>query len=144
MATETATFENVYDYLGFIGGLLFAVGFIPQLYKQVKTMSSRDISMPWLMAYVLALSVYGIYLIRNKLWPILGPACLEFVLIWASIIVKIITDKRQEEDKTRTGHPVANGVNASCLESNRTLQGDRSNEKESEAHSVVELQRGSL
>lgn len=94
-----------------------------------------------LMAYILALSFYGIYLIRNKLWPIFGPACLEFVLIWASIIVKIVTDRRQAKEKQKPEHSVADDAKDTSADSNSTLQGDRSSQPEPQSHSVVELQR---
>jgi uncharacterized protein with PQ loop repeat len=96
MAGE-GTFTNVYDWLGFFGGLMFAVGLLPQLYKQIKTRSSRDISLAWQFAYIVGVTLYGIYTINYRLWPILAPTAMEFVVIWMSIVVKCITDRKRRE-----------------------------------------------
>lgn len=48
-------------------------------------------------AYIVGVTLYGIYTINYRLWPILAPTAMEFVVIWMSIVVKCITDRKRRE-----------------------------------------------
>ena len=87
---------DIYEACGYLAGILFTVGLIPQVYKSYKTKNLRDISYAWQFIYLSATIVMVIYGTHKELPPIYIPTLFEIVLILSLIIMKIIYKEKED------------------------------------------------
>ena len=81
---------DIYELLGFIGGLLFPISLIPQIYKSFKTKDLSGISYYWQILFIIALICGIIYSIHFELAPIYISSSIELLLMIILTIMKIV------------------------------------------------------
>jgi MtN3 and saliva related transmembrane protein len=62
---------HIIEYIGLIGSIFSIISFMPQTYKVIKTKSVEDISIYFLISYILSCLCLGSYAIFYKLYPII-------------------------------------------------------------------------
>ena len=87
--------DKAIEILGLIGGLLFTICNIPQIYKIIKTKSSSDLSYPSLFIYIIGIISITIYSIYFDLLSIYVPSLIECIFALLLIILKYIYDKKK-------------------------------------------------
>ncbi|GJP34985.1 hypothetical protein CLOM_g10837 [Closterium sp. NIES-68] len=85
-------FDDAYQVIGFVGGLMFPLSTAAQTYKVLKTRSATDISYAWQLIFALAHLLYLVYSIHFGLWVIYVPQALEIVLLIFMIVAKVYFD----------------------------------------------------
>ena len=96
---------NGQDVTGFLGGVVLAIGLLPQAYHMVKRKSGEDISYQWQFWYVIGLSMVAIYHWLLSLWPVLIPGLIELGLVVVMMVLKWHYARRKDrlvraEEKT--------------------------------------------
>lgn len=76
------------DVIGFAGGVILAIGLLPQVYHMVHRQSGEDISYQWQWWYILGLSLLSTYAWLLELWPVLIPGVVELILVAMMIVLK--------------------------------------------------------
>lgn len=79
---------NIYIICGYIGGILFPMSLIPQIYKSYKSKQLKDISYYWQFTYIFSLICALIYSIYYNLKPIYLSSLLELIFILILTIMK--------------------------------------------------------
>ena len=92
---------DIYEACGYLAGILFAAGLVPQVYKSFKTKNLRDISYGWQFTYLTATTVMIIYGVHKELPAIYIPTFFENLLILSLIVMKIQYHKKDKKDKIR-------------------------------------------
>tara|TARA_B110000285_G_scaffold14997_1_gene14781 strand:+ start:1034 stop:1384 length:351 start_codon:yes stop_codon:yes gene_type:complete len=88
--------KNMFDFYeacGYGAGILFASGFIPQIYKSYKTKQLDDISYGWQFIFTFAVILGIIYSVHNDLKPIYLCSSVELVFMVMLIAMKYIYGK---------------------------------------------------
>jgi len=80
--------EDIYDVCGYGAGVLFASGFIPQIYKSYKTKNMDDISYGWQFIFLIGVILGIIYSVHKDLPPIYLCSSVELVFMVTLIIMK--------------------------------------------------------
>ena len=80
---------DFYEICGYTAGILFASGFIPQIYKSYKTKNMDDISYAWQFRFMIGVILGIIYSIHNNLLPIYICSTIELVFMIILICMKI-------------------------------------------------------
>jgi len=80
---------DIYDICGYTAGLLFASGFIPQVYKSYKTKNMDDISYAWQFIFLAGVILGIIYSVHKNLPPIYLCSSVELVFMLILICMKI-------------------------------------------------------
>jgi MtN3 and saliva related transmembrane protein len=78
--------------LGFIGGALTTVGFIPQVWRLYRLKSAREISLPFTIFFILGIAFwisYGIALGLPSGLPVIIWNAITFALGWAMLYAKL-------------------------------------------------------
>ena len=88
---------DFYEACGYGAGILFASGFIPQIYKSYKTKQLDDISYGWQFIFTFAVILGIIYSVHNDLKPIYLCSMIELVFMVILISMKIIYRKDGDE-----------------------------------------------
>ena len=99
MSTEKGF--DIYEACGYLAGILFAAGLVPQVYKSFKTKNLRDIYYGWQFTYLTATTVMIIYGVHKELPAIYIPTFFENLLILSLIVMKIQYHKKDKKDKIR-------------------------------------------
>jgi MtN3 and saliva related transmembrane protein len=77
------------ELLGFIGGALTTLGFIPQVERLIKMKSAREISLPFTLSFLIGVACWLIYGIILKLFPVIlwngVSLCLMFVMLYIKV-----------------------------------------------------------
>ncbi|MBG01662.1 MAG: hypothetical protein CL470_05255 [Acidimicrobiaceae bacterium] len=94
MSTEKGF--DIYEACGYLAGILFAAGLVPQVYKSFKTKNLRDISYGWQFTYLTATTVMVIYGVHKELPAIYIPTFFENLLILSLIIMKIQYHRKEK------------------------------------------------
>ena len=81
---------DFYEICGFIAGLLFPLGLIPQIYKSYKTKDLKSISYYWQFIYLFALTCALIYSFHNQLVPIYISSLIEIIFMIILTVMKFI------------------------------------------------------
>jgi len=87
---------DFYEACGYGAGILFAGGFIPQIYKSYQTKELDDISYGWQFIFTCAMILGIIYSVHNDLKPIYLCTSVELVFMVMLISMKIIYSKGSE------------------------------------------------
>jgi MtN3 and saliva related transmembrane protein len=91
---------DFYEACGYGAGILFASGFIPQIYKSCKTKELDDISYAWQFIFTTAVILGIIYSVHYDLKPIYICSSVELVFMVILISMKCIYSKGEcLEDK---------------------------------------------
>mgnify|MGYP001210931383 FL=1 len=61
---------DIYEVCGYGAGILFASGFVPQIYKSYKTKNMNDISYAWQFIFLTGVILGIIYSVHKDLPPI--------------------------------------------------------------------------
>ena len=85
-------FDYIVNFIGLFGGILLGICLFPQVYKTIKTKSTKDISLEWQILYSIGLSLIYIYALYYQLWPMYIPATFEIICIYFLTIYKIYND----------------------------------------------------
>ena len=59
------------EILGFIGGALITLGFIPQVWRLFKLKSAHEISLPFMLLFLLGAACWLVYGLLFKLTPVI-------------------------------------------------------------------------
>ena len=89
---------EIYDFFGYLGGLILTLCLVPQIMKTYKTKKADDISTVWEYLYFIGVTFYIIYAIDKDLPPVYIPAFLELIFI---IILFYLKRKYDRENKTK-------------------------------------------
>jgi MtN3 and saliva related transmembrane protein len=84
--------------IGFIAGLLTTAANIPQVWKTYKIKSGEGLSFKMLLTLALGLSLWAIYGIMSKSFPLIATNIVELVLIVALIGMKFKFDRSPTKD----------------------------------------------
>eukprot|EP00245_Coleochaete_scutata_P016346 TRINITY_DN7586_c0_g3_i1.p1 TRINITY_DN7586_c0_g3~~TRINITY_DN7586_c0_g3_i1.p1 ORF type:complete len:138 (+),score=16.62 TRINITY_DN7586_c0_g3_i1:206-619(+) len=85
-------FQDFFGWLGFVGGCMFPLATGAQVYKVLVTKSARDISYGWEAMYIIAETLYIIYALHFRLWPLVIPIALELAIMTVLFISKLYFD----------------------------------------------------
>ena len=88
---------DFYEACGYGAGILFASGFIPQIYKSYKTKVLDDISYGWQFIFTLGVIMGIIYSIHHDLKPIYICSSIELCFMIILIGMKICYGKKNIE-----------------------------------------------
>lgn len=88
---------DFYEVCGYGAGILFASGFIPQIYKSYKTKDLDDISYGWQFIFTLGVILGIIYSIHNDLKPIYICSSIELCFMIILIGMKICYGKKNND-----------------------------------------------
>lgn len=69
----------IVDTIGYVGGALLAVQLFPQIYKVIRTKSSKDLSFPFLGLNITGLLCMTMYGLLNNDIPLYAPAIISLV-----------------------------------------------------------------
>ena len=89
---------EIYDFFGYLGGLILTLCLVPQIMKTYKTKKADDISTVWEYLYFIGVTFYIIYAIDKDLPPVYIPAFLELIFIGILFYLK---RKYDRENKTK-------------------------------------------
>ena len=84
---------DIYDICGYGAGVLFASGFIPQVYKSYKTKNMDDISYAWQFIFLTGVILGIIYSVHKNLPPIYLCSSVELVFMLMLICMKVYYEK---------------------------------------------------
>lgn len=73
------------QFLGYLAALLTTISFIPQVIQVIKTKDTKSISLPMYIMFILGLSLWLVYGIMLKEWPIILANL--FTICFASVIL---------------------------------------------------------
>eukprot|EP00245_Coleochaete_scutata_P016344 TRINITY_DN7586_c0_g1_i1.p1 TRINITY_DN7586_c0_g1~~TRINITY_DN7586_c0_g1_i1.p1 ORF type:complete len:139 (+),score=13.69 TRINITY_DN7586_c0_g1_i1:211-627(+) len=85
-------FQDAFGWLGFVGGCMFPIATGAQVYKVLVTKSARDISYGWEAMYIIAETLYVIYGVHFRLWPLVIPNGLDLAIMTLLCISKVYFD----------------------------------------------------
>ena len=85
-----------YELCGFIGGILFPISILPQVYKSYIEKDLSNISYYWQIIFIIALILTLIYSIHNGLWPVILSSIIEIILTIIIIGMKFYYNKFKE------------------------------------------------
>lgn len=77
------------ELLGFIGGALITVGFIPQVWRLFKLKSAREISLPFTLLFLLGTAFWLSYGISMNLVSVILWNTISLVIMGAMVYAKI-------------------------------------------------------
>lgn len=86
---------DFYEVCGYGAGILFASGFIPQIYKSYKTKDLDDISYGWQFIFTTGVILGIIYSIHYDLKPIYICSFVELTFMIILITMKYIYGKKK-------------------------------------------------
>jgi len=86
-AMETPT-----DIVGFAGGVVIALSLVPQIYRTLRTKSTKDISYGYQIVYIVGLAAVVYYSLAMQLVPVYIPAIFELSCILLLTALKIYFD----------------------------------------------------
>ena len=77
------------DILGYSAGIFIVVSLIPQIIKSWKTKSTKDISLPRYLIYIIGIILWLVYgtIIRN--WPMIIANAINLVLAFSVLFLKL-------------------------------------------------------
>tara|TARA_Y100001970_G_scaffold292205_1_gene432505 strand:- start:426 stop:728 length:303 start_codon:yes stop_codon:yes gene_type:complete len=90
---------DFYEICGYGAGILFASGFLPQLYKSYTTKNMDDISYGWQFIFLIGIVLGIIYSIHHELPPIYICSSIELLFMITLILMKFIFSKKKNENK---------------------------------------------
>ena len=61
---------EIYEFFGYLGGLILTLCLVPQIMKTYKTKKADDISTVWEYLYFIGVTFYIIYDTPHKMYPI--------------------------------------------------------------------------
>jgi MtN3 and saliva related transmembrane protein len=78
-----------FTFIGYIAGFLTTFSFLPQVVRAYRTRSCADLSWPWLVVFVVGLTLWLLYGVILKNWPMIlaNVATLSFcfALVWMKV-----------------------------------------------------------
>ena len=89
------------EILAYVGGLILSCCIIPQVYKSYKSKSTDDLSLYWLLLYILGLNFILVYGYYNELYPIAIPGTLEVLISFFLLYLKIKYSNNKEPENVR-------------------------------------------
>ena len=81
--------DFIFKIIGLVGGIFLGICLMPQVYKTIKTNSTKDISLIWQILCLIGLSLLYVYALYFNLWSLYIPATFEITCIIILIIYKI-------------------------------------------------------
>ena len=84
---------DLYELCGYGAGILFASGFVPQIYKSYKTKNMDDISYAWQFIFLTGVILGIIYSVHKDLPPIYICSTVELVCMLTLTSMKIYYEK---------------------------------------------------
>ena len=89
---------DFYELCGYGAGILFASGFIPQIYKSYKTKKLDDVSYGWQCIFTTGIILGIIYSVHHDLKPIYICSTIELIFMTILILMKIYYSKCEKEN----------------------------------------------
>jgi len=93
---------DITTLVGFIAGGLTTISFIPQVVKTARTRSTRDLSGPMLLAFLIGLVLWTIYGLQVGSLPIIAANVITIGLVGAILGMKVKFNGRGRECNTET------------------------------------------
>tara|TARA_Y100000590_G_scaffold443622_1_gene573290 strand:+ start:887 stop:1246 length:360 start_codon:yes stop_codon:yes gene_type:complete len=87
---------EIYEFFGYLGGLILTLCLVPQIMKTYKTKKADDISTVWEYLYFIGVTFYIIYAIDKDLPPVYIPAFLELIFIGILFYLKRKYDRENK------------------------------------------------
>ena len=84
--------DFIFKLIGLFGGIFLGICLMPQVYRTIKTNSTKDLSLIWQFLYLIGLSLLYIYALYFNLWSLYIPGSFELLCIIILIIYKIKND----------------------------------------------------
>lgn len=79
-----------FEIVGYMATAVIAVSLIPQVYKSWKTKSTKDISIPWVLIYILGLVLWIIYGFGISSTPLMLSASIESLIAISLLVLKLM------------------------------------------------------
>ena len=98
--------DYIFNILGYVGGFTLSICLTPQIYKTIRTKSTRDISYMWQLMYGLGIGLINIYSYHFKLYALLLPGLCEFTMIILLTFLKMCFEYRHVDT------PLLNVINS--------------------------------
>jgi len=77
------------ELIGYIAGLTVALSLTPQVIKAWKTKSTKDISIGWTVIYAIGVTLWVIYGIGIRSFPVMITMSIEGALAFSVLFMKI-------------------------------------------------------
>lgn len=77
------------ELLGFVGGALTTLGFVPQIWRLFRLRSAHEISLPFTIFFILGIALWLSYGILLHQPPIIIWNAVTFALGWAMLYAKL-------------------------------------------------------
>ena len=84
--------DLLFEIFGYSGGFILGLCLLPQIYKSIKTKTTKDISFGWQFLYGCGLSLILSYAVYNKLHAVYIPGFVELLCIFLLIGLKLKYD----------------------------------------------------
>jgi len=81
---------TIYDPIGHIGAFLITLSLLPQVIKSFKTRKTRDISLLWTVTLTIGMAIWLFYVFANNIVPSMVFTTIEFFMILALLVLKLI------------------------------------------------------
>lgn len=76
--------------IGYLSGGLITIALLPQIIKSWKTKSTKDISIPWMIIYIIGLFLGVVYGFLINSLPIIITTIIEMLMAISLLILKLI------------------------------------------------------
>jgi MtN3 and saliva related transmembrane protein len=77
------------EWLGFLGGAVTTIGFIPQVVRLYKIKSAREISLTFSILFLIGITFWLVYGISFNLFPVILWNSITLVLVLALLYAKL-------------------------------------------------------
>ncbi len=88
--------------IGFAAGGFTTISFIPQVVKTARTRSTRDLSGPMLLAFLIGLALWAYYGLQVGSVPIIAANVITIGLVGAILVMKVSFRRRERECAAET------------------------------------------
>lgn len=83
-----------FDFFGYIGGIILSIQLIPQVLKILKTQSTKDLSLTFLLINLLGLLCTYVYGIVENIKPLFYPLSFSIPVTILIIALKLYHDRK--------------------------------------------------
>ncbi|KAL2915767.1 hypothetical protein HK105_204714 [Polyrhizophydium stewartii] len=80
------------DIFAYVGGVFLSLCAIPQLVVMWQNRSAKDVSMLWILSYIIGLSFTLVYLLLLSAWAGAIPIMVQIALAFVVLVSKLLMD----------------------------------------------------
>ena len=85
-----------FTFIGYTAGFLTTASFLPQVVRAYRTRSCRDLSWPWLLAFIAGLLLWLLYGIILHNWPMILANSVTLTFCFALVWMKLTYHPEKE------------------------------------------------